>query len=68
MAGAKNRPPITVPGTYPLTVDVNIVLAKALYTPKDLARSGKIMGMPNFRQPTIFPVQSYKVENILYSR
>jgi hypothetical protein len=27
----------------------------------DLARSGKLMGIPNLHQPSVFPIQSYKV-------
>lgn len=66
MVGAKNRPPISVPGNHLLKVDVNVVLAKGVHTTKDMARSGKIMGMPKFCQPSIFPIQSYKVECILH--
>ena len=33
----------------------------------DLARSGKLMGMPKFRRPKVFPIQSYKVKQKGYS-
>ena len=34
---------------------------------KDLARSGKIMGIANFKQPSVFPIQSYKVDSFVRS-
>lgn len=30
---------------------------------KDLARAGKLSGMPKVKQPTVFPIQSYKVSH-----
>jgi 2-hydroxychromene-2-carboxylate isomerase len=64
MQGSKNRPPAAVPGItnnslfQPRYIDL---LAKGLYMQKDLARSGKLLGMPRFKQPSVFPIQSYKV-------
>jgi 2-hydroxychromene-2-carboxylate isomerase len=61
MAGAGNRPPATVPGTQLKLGTKLILVAKALYMPKDVSRSCKLRGMPAVRLPTIFPIQSYKV-------
>lgn len=66
MAGTGNRPPASVPGTWLyLKISSNlIVVAKAAYMPKDISRSSKLKGMPSFRLPTVFPIQSYKVASI----
>jgi len=62
MVGAENRPPAAVPGGLPLALStVNIILAKAIFVQKDVQRSSKLMGLAPLRQPTIFPIQSYKV-------
>jgi glutathione S-transferase kappa 1 len=65
MVGTGNRPPASVPGLYPLSMEIT-GLAKAKYMPYDLARSGKLRGMPIFRSPSVFPVQSYKVIKLLW--
>jgi len=62
MVGANNRPPATVPGSLPFAPStLNRIPAKAIYAQKDIQRSAKLMGLAPLRQPTIFPVQSYKV-------
>lgn len=62
MVGANNRPPATVPGSLPFAVStLNRIPAKAIFGQKDVQRSSKLMGLAPLRQPTIFPVQSYKV-------
>jgi len=46
-------------------VEIDGGVAKASYMQKDVARSGKIMGMGNFKQPSVFPIQSYKVPPLI---